>query len=94
MNPTGPHAAMDHLSNAAHLPVVDHTLATSVITSLAVVTPFSIMVADTAVRLISSALITVVTSLVVGWINRRMAVQAMRAEAARTSQPPPPPVGP
>lgn len=96
MDPSGPHDVLHRIS-MEHLPHVDHTLAASVITSLAVTTPVAMMVADTAIRLISSALITVFTSLIVGWINRRMAIRAARDEIARvqpTPEPPAPPAPP
>jgi hypothetical protein len=99
MDPTGPHSALDrlsleHLEHLSHVPHVDHTLAQSVIAALAFTTPVAMMVADTAIRLISSAVVTLVTSLIVGWVNRRMAIRELRREVQRATLPPPPPAPP
>lgn len=53
----------------------DHTVQTSVLVSLAMTTPLMFL-ADLLVRVLSTVAITVVTSLVVGFINRRFAPPA------------------
>jgi len=74
----------------------DHTVQTSVLVSLAMTTPLMFL-ADLLVRVLSTVAITVVTSLVVGFINRRFAPPASPSSpdvsGSQRAQPVPPKKG-
>lgn len=89
-DPSGPHHALHQLAHGSN---VDPGLGTTILVSLGMTAPLA-LITDTAARMLTNILTTLIVGLVVGAINRRAAVNALRAEQARAAAAQPPPSTP